>query len=657
MGLSLGPFFEEDFMTEVIKGVAYYPEHWDKKLWEKDFDEMKALGVNTIRIGEFMWSLLEPKEGEYTFDVLDEIVEEITSHGFKIMLGIPTATFPIWVVHNYDHVLAKDIHGKVRKYGTRRQYCYNSKAYRSLSKKITEKIVDRYKGYENIIAWQIDNELGHEGSDFCTCYNCQKAFQEYLKDKYDSIDAFNEVCGNVFWGQIYNEFAQVNIPFGDLLDHNPCIRLEYARFMSKSIEDYNQLIFDVLDKYKSSDQQITTNLPGGLFNKWFNPNALAKPLDFISFDNYPVWGGEMTPPDPARVTMELDMIRGLKQDNFWIVEELIGGQGHDLVGWLPRPNQAKLWAMQANLKGAEHMFFFRFRQFNKGEEQFCQGIFDVDNERNYKFEEVQKYFMELEQGFSIQNYTRKTNVALLYDYDNIWSWKVQSQAPNFNFAKEALKLYRPVYDLGLNCDVIDTSKPFEDYEILIIPNMQIIDEGLLNRLKSFAKAGKTILMSYRAGIRNQNNNLYFGKKPIEALTGVKVIGYEALSDEMNYTISKDDELHEISIWRDILEPTTADGLYFYTDQGFENKPCITVNEYNGAEIYYIGSSVDSNILNDIFIGICEKNNIKYYVKDKMIEIVELENTDEKCKFVLNHNPNTETFDNNHMEAYEYRKLV
>ena len=46
-------------------GVDYYPEHWDEKLWEQDADLMQKSGVKLVRMAEFAWSVMEPKEGKY----------------------------------------------------------------------------------------------------------------------------------------------------------------------------------------------------------------------------------------------------------------------------------------------------------------------------------------------------------------------------------------------------------------------------------------------------------------------------------------------------------------------------------------------------------------------------------------------------------------
>ena len=50
-----------------IFGVAYYPELWEETVVEADILRMKALHINTVRIGEFAWSVMEPREGAFDF--------------------------------------------------------------------------------------------------------------------------------------------------------------------------------------------------------------------------------------------------------------------------------------------------------------------------------------------------------------------------------------------------------------------------------------------------------------------------------------------------------------------------------------------------------------------------------------------------------------
>ena len=55
-------------------GVCYYPEHWSEKNWEPDAKEMYQAGISIVRIAEFAWTKIEPEEGKYNWDWLDQAV-------------------------------------------------------------------------------------------------------------------------------------------------------------------------------------------------------------------------------------------------------------------------------------------------------------------------------------------------------------------------------------------------------------------------------------------------------------------------------------------------------------------------------------------------------------------------------------------------------
>lgn len=124
-------------------GACYYPEHWDRKLWKEDLERMLKAGITVIRIAEFGWNKVEPKEG-----VL------------------------------YRH-------------GARRHYNYNSPIYRELSARIVEKEAEHYGSHPAILGWQIDNELNCETDEFYSEAD-SAAFRVFLREKYGSLAALNE---------------------------------------------------------------------------------------------------------------------------------------------------------------------------------------------------------------------------------------------------------------------------------------------------------------------------------------------------------------------------------------------------------------------------------------------------------------------------------
>ncbi|SDO59636.1 beta-galactosidase [Halobacillus aidingensis] len=419
-------------------GVDYYPEHWPEEMMDEDFQGIKDMGANIIRIGEFAWHLMEKEEGAFDFSYFDRVIEKAKQNGLDVMFGTPTATFPAWLAQKHPSILSKNENGNTRVFGGRRQYCFNSDKYRQYAAGITKKLVQHYKNEEAIVSWQIDNEFGHEGSDMCFCDQCHGAFHQYLENKYESVDQLNDEWGTIFWGQTYNDFSEIPVPKPTVTTHNPTLKMEWARFRSASVNGFTHEMTAIVKEHKGSHQTVTTNVSGGFFDKWFDHEENVKPMDFVSYDNYPVWGGLEKPIPPEAIAMTHDFNRGLLDQNYWIVEELMGAQGHDVIGYLPRPNQAKMWSYQAFAHGCSNMLYFRWRGMTKGAEQFCYGVVDHDNVYGRKYKEVQSLFKEIKEHDELLNADIKSDVAVLYDYDNIWSWRSQIQSKDFDFNEELL---------------------------------------------------------------------------------------------------------------------------------------------------------------------------------------------------------------------------
>ena len=390
-----------------------------------------------------------------------------------------------------------------------------------------------------IIAWQIDNELGHEGSDLCYCDQCHGAFQNFLQDKYKTIKKLNDTYGTIFWGQTYNGFDEVPIPKKTITTHNPSLQLDFARFRDYSINSYAKMQIDIVRELKGEHQQITHNFYGGFFDKCYNQNTMAKELDFVSYDNYPVWGGLKEPLTPAHIAMTHDYARGLKNKNYWIVEQLMGAQGHTVIGYLPRPNQAKMWSYQAMAHGCSNILFFRWRGMNKGAEQYCLGIIDQNNRTSRKYYEAQEFFKDISQYEELVNSEIKPTVAVLYSFDNIWSWKAQPQSTEFDFTNELVRLYTPFHNLNVNMDVISVDSDFSEYKVIILPVMKIIENELAERLEEFTQNGGIVIFSFRAGIKDENNNLYLGRVfpgYVQKLCGIEIEESESLQGNQEVEI-------------------------------------------------------------------------------------------------------------------------
>lgn len=265
-------------------GTCYYPEHWDKSLWESDLDRMLAHGITTIRIAEFAWSLVEPQEGQFTFAFWDEFLDLAEAKGMKVIFGTPTATPPAWLTDKYPEVLNARRDGVLYRHGMRRHYNYNSKKYQELAARVVEQLGQHYGKRPCIVGWQIDNEFNCETQQFYS-ESDTVAFRKFLQEKYGTLEALNQAWGAVFWDQTYTSWEQVYVPrttYGDGV--NPNQQLDYIRFVSQSATRFCQMQCDILRKYSKPGDFITTN---GMFGSLDNHRLVEDCLDVYTYDSYP----------------------------------------------------------------------------------------------------------------------------------------------------------------------------------------------------------------------------------------------------------------------------------------------------------------------------------------------------------------------------------
>lgn len=621
-------------------GVDYYPEHWPADWLEKDLDNFVALGANTIRIGEFAWHLMEPMPGTYDFSYFDRVIMEASKRGLHIIFGTPTATFPAWLAKSYPEILSVDAQGQTRVFGGRRQYCYNSEIYEAHALKLVEALVKHYGNEPSIIAWQIDNEFGHEGSDDCYCPNCHKAWQLFLKEKYGAITVLNEAYGTVFWGQTYNDFSEIPMPTMTITTHNPSLKLDWSRFRSVSLNQFAKGQIDQVRLLKGPHQKVIHNLFGGFFDRKYDQNPLANELDVVAYDNYPVWGGLRAPISPANIAMTLDYNHGLKQQSFWIVEQLMGAQGHDVIGYRPRPGQGRLWSWQAMARGCESLLYFRERTMTRGQEQYCQGLIDADNRNGEKYEEAKRFFEEAKTHASQWLPLEAAEVAVLYDYDNIRSWHEQPQSEAFNFTEEVLRLYEPFHRLNVRVDVLDLKKDFSNYKVVLLPVQQIVDSELETRLKTYVAKGGILIASYRLGIKDRNNNLKLGELVPGGLTdlfGIHVAGYESLHENLMVPVSGSLGEGHVSVWRDLVELGTAKALLGYSDPFFERYYAVTENLLGDGKAIYVSGGLCSELMLGLTADLCVENGIQTVDSPLGVEVLYRKSQDQKAyEIVINH---------------------
>lgn len=255
----------------LLHGADYNPEQWlhVPGILEKDIAMMQQAGCNTMSVGIFSWSILEPTEGEYRFDWLDEVLDKLHAGGISVFLATPSGAKPAWLAARYPEVVRVSASREKMLHGGRHNHCLSSPVYKDKVTQINRNLAQRYANHPAVLGWHISNEYGGE----CHCNGCQQAFRRWLQTRYTTLEALNQAWWTGFWSHTYSDWSQIESPspIGEMSNHG--LNLDWRRFVTSQVKEFYQMEIAPL-KAERPDLPATTNFMW-YFND-YNYWALAK---------------------------------------------------------------------------------------------------------------------------------------------------------------------------------------------------------------------------------------------------------------------------------------------------------------------------------------------------------------------------------------------
>ena len=625
-------------------GVDYYPEHWLQTMWQDDIDKMKAAGVTTVRIAEFTWGLLEPSEGLFDFGWLDEIIRMLGDAGLEIILGTPTNCAPLWMYRKYPDTLQCEKDGKPTFTGIRGHRCYESPRFRWYAARILEKMAQRYASDPHVIAWQLDNE---PDANHCNCPVCTSKFQAFLSEKYGTLQAMNKAWGTDVWSGEYNSWEDITTPLGPLYSPNwlnPGYLLDYERFAAQSTANYIRWQKDILRRFVPDDVPITTNACFCAhtidFSKTFAP------LDVVSYDNYP----EVRIPQDEEVMYStapaLDLMRGVKQQNFWIMEQLSGPKGC----WGPmsettRPGMIEGYGLQDIAHGADMVLQFRWRSAARGAEMYWHGLIDQSNVPGRRFEEFTRLCARIKELDWLEGTTLHSDVAILYGADQLAAFDIQTQSPGLTYWPQLRAWHEAFTACGVNIDIVDEAAPLDGYKVVVVPCHFITNPATVQHIEQFAKAGGTVLITTRSGVKDDANGCVMKPLPgaFAELCGATVSEYDPIG-ERTVPVRMGDNVLPANLWADLLNPTTAEVIAWYDGEFYKDTPAVTCNAFGAGTVYYVGTCGKRTLRLALAKAALHTAGLPVHELPRGVQLTTRESDTVKARFLFNENEMPQTFE-------------
>jgi beta-galactosidase len=626
-------------------GADYYPEHWPRERWDTDARMMQEAGFNITRLAEFAWVNMEPREGAFAFAWLDDALAVLARHGVRAILCTPTAVMPAWVARTYPETLAMQADGTRIVWGVRKNNCFTSGAYRLLSERITRAMAEHFTDTPNVVGWQTDNEFGNP---VCFCDTCRASFHDWLRAKYSSLDALNAAWGTHFWGHGYGTWGEIQIPV-DSATHNPSACLDWQRFVSwlnmRFQRDQVRILREICPHHF-----VTHNFMG-LFHE-LDYYDLAEDLDHVSWDNYPVWG---KPDLPTNASAGADVMRGLKKQNFWIMEQTAGPGGWGSYGRNPRPGEIRKIAFQQVAHGADGMVWFRWRTCTAGREQYWHGLLGHDGKGLRRYREAAETAADLHKlSAALEGTTVKASVAMIYDYDSIWAVRIQPGYAANSYHAAMSRLYSALFRAGVNVDMIRSTDDFSPYRVILAPDLYVMPDAVAEALSRFVEGGGILLTDSRSGVKDETSLCHARTLPglLSDALGITIEEYESLGhdwgrgSEFSYEVVAAGDFAagdapatytgiQTAEW---VQPQSAEVLAGYTAWHMVSFAALTRHRFGEGWGYFLGTVIEEPAFYDRLMGdILERAGIAPPVTPpEGVEVSVRENDDRRLLFVINH---------------------
>ncbi len=575
----------------LLLGTAWYPEQWPESRWPQDLALMQAAHIDVVRVGEFAWSTLEPRQGVYHFGWLERAIAEAARHHIYVVIGTPTAAPPAWLTSRYPQTLRVHADGRRAQHGNRQQFSFSSPLYRKFCREIAARLARHFGHNPDVIGWQIDNEIGPASFGAQT----RRQFHAWLRRKYHTIAALNRHWATRYWSQTYDHFRQVPMRAEN---ENPGLLLDFRRFVTATWASYVQNQVQAIRRYASPRQFITTNTTH--WGDQFNEYVVNHELTLASWDDY-VPNGRYRWLDNA---VEDDLVRGYERRDFWVMETQPAFVDWGRINAALPPYAMRDLAWQDVGHGANAVLYWQWRSALNGQEQYNGTLVGPGGEPVPAYWVVKKIAAQFAlAGPALADTAPRSRVALLQSYSSRWAIGFQRQTILFHVVREFTAFYKPLERFAQAVDVVSPRAPLGRYRLVVAPALNVLSRAEARHLAAYVRAGGHLILGPRSGMKNSYDALWTERQPgpLVPLLGGHVGQYYSLLKPVPLA-GKLGSGHA-SVWAETLvasAPNTRVLLRYGTGNGWlEGKPAIITRHVGKGTITYIGAWLDPALMQTV----------------------------------------------------------
>lgn len=569
---------------QLIVGVNYQPVDRSPEQIKTDIATMKKAGLQAVRMGELAWDYFEPRNGVFTFDAFDSVMDQMQAAGIKVVLDLSGSIAPQWLHYEYPGATLVKEDG-TKQYPSRRYMVdISDPDYRRLLHRFADIFLKRYGNHPAVIAIGYDNEMGNGYRSYSE--PDRQRFIAWLKKKYVDLPTLNKAWATQRWSRAISDWDQIRLPEAS----SPGERyLDMRRFWSDAAVD---LLVDLesLRKTHAPKKPALSNLwPDGprLGFDW-----LSTYRQYATHGAFGYYADDVL--DGAYLTMEA---RAGMATPVWFNEFQAGREGY-----YGDKGRSPMLAYFGLLNGGQAILAWTWNSHLGGEEQTLFGLLDHDDTPSWKLKE----WSDLAAGFKVmQKYgfprEMKPEVAISSSFESMVAADRVKEYYPAPYAKQKRNAFAPLYADNIDTAVINIAhEDLSKYKLLVIPGEYLMDQSAADAVRAYVKAGGTAVMtatSDKVGTTNQWHNTSLPGNLTDVF-GLKTHAFDKNLPPLTGEIDGVPFKTTINFY-ELLEPSTAKVLARFSNVD-GSPPVVTVNSFGKGKAIYVATPSQPSVLQPLY---------------------------------------------------------
>lgn len=206
-----------------------------------------------------------------------------------------------------------------------------------------------------------------------------------------------------------------------------------------------------------------------------------------------------------------------------------------------------------------------------------------ENETYNEAKIIGREFSDL--GDKLLNLKKQNKVAILISNESLISLEwFKFGSGNVEYNDVVRWLYDALYQLNVECDFIcPTSENLKHYDLIFAPAFYSAPDALLHRINEYVEQGGHFVTTFKSAFTNEYVKVSHQAQP-NIISDCCGVTYNQFTIPKNvslagHTYLVSEEENEVSVFMELLKPTTAQTIAAYDHFNWGKYAAITVNEY------------------------------------------------------------------------------